>query len=143
MLRTLRRFLALAPAERWLVLEAVVVLALVTVALRVWSLATARRFARWLAASRRSTAQLSVARLAWALAAVGRRLPGGRNCLAEALAGLVMLRRSGRPARLRIGVARRVSGSFVAHAWVECDGFPVVGAAGAPALTPLPALEEN
>ena len=114
-----------------------------TVALRVWSLATARRFARWLAASRRSTAQLSVARLAWALAAAGRRLPGGRNCLAEALAGLVMLRRSGRPARLRIGVARRVSGSFVAHAWVECDGFPVVGAAGAPALTPLPALEEN
>jgi len=143
MLRTLRRFLALAPAERWLVLEAVVVLALVTVALRVWSFATARRFARWLAASRRSTAQLSVARLAWALAAAGRRLPGGRNCLAEALAGLVMLRRSGRPARLRIGVARRVSGSFVAHAWVECDGFPVVGAAGAPALTPLPALEEN
>src|SRR2546425_8797139 len=143
MLRTLRRFLALAPAERWLVPEAVVVLALVTVALRVWPFATARRVARWLGASRRSTAQLNVERLAWALAAAARRLPGGRNCLAEALAGLVLLRRSGRPARLRIGVARRVSGAFVAHAWVECDRFPVVGDAGAPALTPLPALEEN
>src|SRR3989442_6881823 len=91
MLRTLRRFLALAPAERWLVLEAVVVLALVTVALRVWSFATARRFARWLAASRRSTAQLSVARLAWALAAAARRPPGGRDCLAQAPAGLALL----------------------------------------------------
>src|SRR5437667_12169541 len=115
MLRTLRRFLALAPAERWLVLEAVVVLALVTVALRVWSLATARRFARWLAASRRSTAQLSVARLAWGLAAAGRRLPGGRNCLSEALGGLVIVRRSGRPWRRLIRGASRDSGPGVAH----------------------------
>src|SRR2546426_10658686 len=109
MLRTLRRFLALAPAERWLVLEAVVVLALVTVALRVWSFATARRFARWVAGSRRSTAQLSVERLAWALAAAGRRLPRGRDCLVEGAAGQVVVRPRGRPAGLRIGVARRLS----------------------------------
>jgi hypothetical protein len=47
------------------------------------------------------------------------------TCLTQALAARRMLERRGRPAVLRIGVARGTS--FEAHAWVECDGEMVIG----------------
>jgi len=122
------------------VLEAAVVLALVTLALRVSSFTTALRLARWLGASRRSRVALAIERVAWALGAAGRRLPGGTNCLAQALAGQALLRRSGRRAVLRIGVARQASGEFAAHAWVDCGGQIVVGGAERADFTALPPL---
>jgi hypothetical protein len=57
---------------------------------------------------------------AWAVHAAARRLPR-TYCLARALALHDLLRRSGFPSELRIGVARAGAG-IDAHAWVECAG---------------------
>jgi hypothetical protein len=43
------------------------------------------------------------------------------NCLTRSEVLCALLRRGGVPCTLRIG-ARVASGSFAAHAWVECDG---------------------
>lgn len=61
----------------------------------------------------------------WAVAAVGRRLPG-TGCLPEALAAHRLLQRHGVPAQLRIGV-QRPGERLAAHAWVESRGRVVIG----------------
>jgi Transglutaminase-like superfamily len=53
--------------------------------------------------------------------AVARRSPINLTCLEESLALWFLLRREGVSAELRIG-ARKMSGKFEAHAWVECQG---------------------
>jgi hypothetical protein len=62
---------------------------------------------------------------------VGRRAPD--DCLARSLSLYRFLRSVGVPAEHVIGVRRL---PFAAHAWVECDGVPVL-AAGQAGLTPL------
>jgi hypothetical protein len=64
------------------------------------------------------------------------------SCLTQAMAGQILLRRADHPATLRIGVLRTSEGLLNAHAWIECDGKPVLGEI--PTLvrfTPLPAIE--
>ena len=61
----------------------------------------------------------------WAVAAVGRRIPG-TGCLPEALAAQRLLLRHGLPAQLRIGV-QRPGERLAAHAWVESRGRVVIG----------------
>ncbi|HEX4601145.1 MAG TPA: lasso peptide biosynthesis B2 protein [Gemmatimonadales bacterium] len=64
-------------------------------------------------------------RIAWAVAAAGRHLPGA-TCLIQALSAQTLLARHGHAARLRIGVAR-ANGGIAAHAWLERDGQPLFG----------------
>jgi SAM-dependent methyltransferase len=64
---------------------------------------------------------------AWAVGAVGSRLPG-TTCLVEALAADCMLRRRGYSPAVRIGV-RRGARIIDAHAWVELEGAIVTGTA--------------
>jgi hypothetical protein len=59
-----------------------------------------------------------VERVRWAVAAVGRRLPGA-TCLTQALAARMLLGRKGIPARVRIGVRRDEAGRIAGHAWLE------------------------
>jgi hypothetical protein len=66
------------------------------------------------------------ARLAWAITAAGRRVPGA-SCLTQALTMQYMLSRRGRPSRLLIGVVKSSDGQFQAHAWVESDGRTIIG----------------
>jgi hypothetical protein len=65
-------------------------------------------------------------RIVWAVRAAGARLPA-TTCLMEALAADTMLRRAGYSSTVKIGVRRGASLSLDAHAWVECDGTPVIG----------------
>ena len=76
---------------------------------------------------------------AWALGLAARGVPGGDNCLAQALAGAALLRDFGLPAEIRLGVENQPG--FAAHAWVECAGRIVIGAQEAEhyASLPLPA----
>jgi hypothetical protein len=69
-----------------------------------------------------------VARIAWAVNAVGKRLTG-TTCLVEALAADSMLRRHGHVPTLRLGVHDdgSVQSRLDAHAWVECGGMVVTG----------------
>ena len=56
------------------------------------------------------------------------RLPGPwrRTCLKRAFILYYLLRRSGRPAELRIGVRRDPVGDLAAHAWLVRDGQPIL-----------------
>ena len=70
-------------------------------------------------------------RTAWAIEAVGRRLPRISTCLTRALAADLLLSTDVAPGHIRIGVRRARSGALESHAWFEHDGRILVGAVGA------------
>jgi hypothetical protein len=82
-------------------------------------------------------------KIVWAIGALGRRLPGLRNCLVQALAGQMLLARYGQASQLRIGVARFADGQFKAHAWVEVAGRILIGGGGVSQFTVFPSLEPH
>jgi len=120
----LRAYLRLSGADRRLVWEAFALVAAMRIALRTTTFEAVRRLALRLEKPKASAA--SPERIAWAVEAAGRRIPGA-TCLAKALAARVMLGRRGLESRLKLGVAREGEG-ITAHAWVEHAGRVVVGA---------------
>lgn len=127
MMHLARRFFALERGDRWLIVEALLLVGLVQAGLRILSFAILQRL---LAAAKRvrGRARPRPARIAWAVNAAARLVPG-RTCLTDALAADVMLCRRGYQSLLRIGVKKRAGGAgpLEAHAWVECDGSIVAG----------------
>jgi len=126
----LRGFVRLTPADRWLVIEAALLVAVVRPGVVVLRMRTLRRalltYARLFA--RRSPGSVdTTARVGWAIEAATRRVPGRTSCLVDGLVGEAMLRRQGLDATLRIGVRRPDGGALAAHAWVECDDRIVIG----------------
>lgn len=133
MLRRLRRFLALKPMDRRIVLRAAIWLPGMDLALRVrgfqWliqhaptarpaqggvqpeAVERARRYSRW-------------------LAAVSRHHIARARCLQRSLVLHYWLRQEGLPSELRIGVQRAGDG-ILGHAWVELDGQVVTDAPSA------------
>jgi hypothetical protein len=63
-------------------------------------------------------------RLGWVVARTLKLIPGDTRCLARSLVLTRLLARRGIPAKLVI--AARSEPEFLAHAWVECDGKPVL-----------------
>jgi hypothetical protein len=63
-------------------------------------------------------------RLGWTVARTLRLMPGDTRCLARSLVLTRLLARRKIPAKLVIGA--RGGPGFLAHAWVECDGQPVL-----------------
>ena len=122
-----RRFFALERGDRWLVVEAILLIGVVQAGLRMLSFAT---LIRLLAAAKRlrRRSRPRPSRITWAVNAAARLLPG-RTCLTDALAADVMLCRCGYQSLLRIGVKKRIGGAGrpEAHAWVESDGSIVAG----------------
>jgi len=126
----LHKFFGLTSEERRLLLTTAVLVGCVRVGLWVLPFPTVRRLLgplRRPATVRRRGDELSSERVAWAVDVVGKRIPGGGNCLVQALATQVILDRRRRPARLRIGVAKDARGNLEAHAWVESDGTVIIG----------------
>jgi hypothetical protein len=74
--------------------------------------------------------------VARALAGAAARLPGESTCLAQALAGGLMLRRRGISSRLVLGVATD-QGALRAHAWLVAGDGVVCGGREAAAYTPI------
>ena len=121
MLRQFRRLAALSADERWLLAHAAAMVALVRIAR--WLLPF-----RWLCVRLRRASTVSgrlgampAGRLAWAVQAAARRVPGA-NCLTQAVAVQWLLARAGRAALLQIGVAKDAAQGFESHAWVEFEG---------------------
>lgn len=76
-------------------------------------------------AARADASDLSEAhRLGRAVGRTLRLLPGDTRCLARSLVLTRLLARRGIPGRLVIGA--RTEPTFLAHAWVECLGEPVL-----------------
>jgi len=148
-----RRLRALDAADRRLLAETALLMVRVRAALWIRPFAALRESLDRSRGSRRASFH-DPDRVAWAVAAIARRLPG-MTCLVQSLAAHVLLRRRGFRPELHIGVrvARpdvgagganavpdsgsrsvrrgvRGRGGAVpldAHAWVECDGRVVTG----------------
>ena len=74
-------------------------------------------------------AELAPARLAWAVRAAARRVPGA-TCLTQSLALRHLLAKAGHAAEIRIGVATTGHGGLDSHAWVVCHGRVLAGDTG-------------
>jgi len=127
-LETWRRFWNLNAHSRRLVLEAAAVLAATWAGLRLMGYPRWRRVMKWLAPGTTKCAGVgdsAVIGTAHAIArfeqSAARHLFLRTNCLEQSLALCWLLRRRGIAAALRIG-ARKESGRFEAHAWVELEG---------------------
>jgi hypothetical protein len=118
---TLARVRALSPARRRLASQTLVLMTSVRIGLSLLGLARLQRLLRRHASSGGGPGPAAtVEDIDWAVAASARRVPRA-TCLVQALTMEALLVRSGRPAELRIGVARE-NGGIAAHAWVETGG---------------------
>ena len=61
----------------------------------------------------------------------------GATCLARALAAWFMVTRRHEVATVRLGVRRESDRALAAHAWLECNGLPVLGGETAHGYTPF------
>jgi hypothetical protein len=76
-------------------------------------------------AEAQAAAQLEEARrLGWVVTRTLTLMPGDTRCLARSLVLTRLLARRGIPSKLVIGT--QAAPNFLAHAWVECDGQPVL-----------------
>ena len=72
-----------------------------------------------------SAGRLTPTRAAVLVERLGRLYPLKATCLKKSLVLLRILRRRGFSAELRLGV-RQVDGRFSSHAWIDCDGHPLL-----------------
>ncbi len=128
--KRLRQFVELPARERRLLLRAVALVAAVRIAL--WTLPF--RWVRLVVGASRAVspelAGMRVSRLAWAVQAAARRIPGA-SCLTQALALQRLMARAGLSAEVHIGVALSANGEaargFESHAWLEHRGAIILG----------------
>jgi hypothetical protein len=145
-MRLLCRFLRLPPDDRRLLVSAALVLGLVGAALRLISFKKLLNLTDDL--SHRSSpiqdsSSPSSERIAWAITAVGRRIPFLSKCLIQAVTTKILLARWGYPAVMQVGVNRGENGQLEAHAWVESKGAIVMGEAAAGHFIPLAGINRG
>ena len=145
-MRLLRRFLALPPMERRLLVKATLLLAVVQLGLGRVPFTVLRRLApRVTGTGRRPVVDRRkyADQVVWGVTAASHRVPGPTTCLSLALTVQVLLARGGYPSRLHVGVIRGKQGEVDGHAWVECDGRILIGgsASEVAAFTPLTVFE--
>jgi hypothetical protein len=121
------RFLALAPADRRLFLQAAIAVPLVRTALRVVGFRRCQAALNRLTPVRVRPAAAppvldDVTRLARLVRAAAHHGVVDRNCLTESMAIWWLLRRCGLESDIRIGVRIDDDGRLDAHAWVEWAG---------------------
>jgi hypothetical protein len=116
-------------ADRALVAEALVCLALASAALQVTTFAA---LARWASrpddSDRRPAEPERARRVARAVLSAARRAPWAPACFAQGLACHAMLRRRGLPSRLYYGARNDGSLGPQAHVWVRAGQVGLVGA---------------
>jgi len=81
--------------------------------------------------------------IAWVVEVASRRIRFTDNCLVKALVTHALLKEEGYPSSLHIGVAKKETSLFQAHAWIESEGQIVIGAPedDASNFIPLPNLD--
>lgn len=136
----INKFFRLPGADRSLLVRSMVLVGTARLALWVLPFNVVRRMLSR-PVHRSSGAHATTEKIGWAISVAKRFVPRG-NCLPQALAAESLLRRSGHPVELRIGVAKTDQGRLEAHAWVESGGRLVVGdlTQGLDTYTPLPPL---
>jgi Transglutaminase-like superfamily len=145
--RIIRKYLGMSAPDRRLLLESAALLAIIRLGLWVLPFQTLRRFLTRIPpvpARRRQANHGSIGKVVAAVNLISRHFPTCTTCLTQALAIQVLLHRRGRPANLRIGVARGPAGQLQAHAWVESEARIIHGGIeGLTRYTPLSSLERK
>jgi hypothetical protein len=135
------KLLRLDRDDRRLLAEAALLLVAIRLALMFVPFTRVRKSLARISRNRPRSHAVAPARAAWAVLVASRHVPGTSHCLTRALAGQLMLARSGIPARLRIGLARGEQGRLHGHAWLESDGKILIGGQEASDYTALSSFE--
>ena len=131
-----RKLIRIPPAERKVLYRAFLRVASIRLALSLLPWAVVRQRFRTLEAAREPAAfRPTIRQVVWAVEAASRRIPGGGNCLVQALAAQTLLAEHGHPAMIHFGVRRDADSGFGAHAWVSCGGKKVIGRTAEPFTT--------
>jgi transglutaminase superfamily protein len=128
-METVRQFRRISSTERCLTLNALVLLFIIGLGLRLISPARLCRALAICASSRRPSITVAPDRIAWSVDRASRCLPGMR-CLPRAMATYRLLQRHGHPARVYVGVGLDRDSRYFAHAWTETHDGEVVDLAG-------------
>jgi hypothetical protein len=129
----LLRIKQLTQQRRHLLVEALVTLAVVRLAML---LLPFHRIATWMGTVGATTPEqttpnelLMAKEIGWAIGVLARRVPWDGRCLAQALAGMAMLRRRGLQGTISFGASRGEKYTFMAHAWLRFGPLLVTGGA--------------
>jgi len=135
-LRKFRTFLRIDSTDRWLFLEAIVMLGLARLIIVTTPF---RLIAPWLRRSPEADTRYDVLvrRVRRAVTTAARNVPWNAVCLPQAMAAKAMLARRGCGSAFHLGANFNAQGRLIAHAWLVAGGAIVVGAAGIDDVTPL------
>jgi hypothetical protein len=132
-----KRFLQLPAPERWLLAQALFYVVVARACVAFVSFPVLCRFLGRRAVPPSIRTCHSPERIAWAVAAAGRLVPGS-TCLSDSVAAHLLLRRGGWPAVLCLSVdAGRAGLPFRAHASVESQGRTIIGGPAGEGFTSL------
>jgi Transglutaminase-like superfamily len=134
--RKIGTLLGMAGADRVLVCEAILALALA----RLIVLAVPfRLMVPWLSRGPKTGAndEALLLRVGQAVTTAARNVPWNAVCLPQALAAKAMLARRGHGSSLHLGAGVGEQGELIAHAWLVAGETIVVGAAGMNGMSPL------
>lgn len=137
MARGLANFSRLSFSDQRLLMRAALAVVSAKLAIRALRLPAARATVTRLERLGWFVTPASADRVVWAVEAVGRAIPGMKNCLVQAVAAEAMLIRAGHPCELRIGVAKNGPDELIAHAWLESEGRVLIGEFELDRYTPL------
>ncbi|MGA2713903.1 MAG: lasso peptide biosynthesis B2 protein [Bryobacteraceae bacterium] len=128
-IRKLRVFWLLAPAERWLTIEALLLSMMIPLGFQLFGVPRTQGWVRNWALIRKkpsalsdATVEIRTARRAQRRVARATGLLG--SCLVRSMTLWAMLLRRGLETNLRVGFRKR-AGKIQGHAWVEHDAAPV------------------
>ena len=123
-MRRLRKFLALSPAGRTIVLRSLLLLPVVSALVRARGMGGARAWLEHLGPrAGRDTSALTASEIASLVGAAGSLLRAG--CLPRSLVLWHFLHHGSHRVEVRLGVSKLADGNLRAHAWVEFDGLPL------------------
>lgn len=138
-MRRLRRFAAMSPSERRLLMRAFGCVGAVRIGLWILPLRVVR--AKILRFRNSSRGEFSVNEIVRAVTIASRYVPAA-SCLTQALAAQALLARSNHRSRIEIGIAKE-GGLFAAHAWLVCGERIVLGGPDVAGYAPLTGWEVN
>ncbi len=132
----LRTFAGLSTAERLMIFEAVLMLAVARLLILTLPF---RVLAHWLARApdKDACSDALPVRVRRAVTIAARNVPWNAVCLPQAMAAKAMLARRGRGSAVHLGARLDPEGRVIAHAWLVTGDTIVVGAAGSRNVAPL------
>ncbi|OCQ99480.1 hypothetical protein BCD64_10510 [Nostoc sp. MBR 210] len=140
-MKRLLKLLQLSNSDRQFFLRTFVLLGLVRLGMWLLSFNTLRKLINKISKPNSQLEPISLHKIVWAINVSTRYTPGGAKCLARALTCQVLMTRYGYTPELRIGVVKSEAGNLEAHAWIETQGYVVIGyLPDLSRFTPLPSL---